>query len=144
MADASVTWVQGEQFVASASGGHSVVLDAPGGREVWQGIKPTEMLLAALGGCSGIDVIDILIKKRQQVSGLRVTVHGEQRDDFPKAFERITVHFEVRGRGVSPRAVERSISLSQEKYCSVSATISGVAAITTSYTIVEDDAGTGE
>ena len=138
MAEAMVTWVQGEQFVASGTGGHSVVLDAPGGRETWQGMKPPETLLAALGGCTGIDVIDILRKKRQQVSGLRVSVHGEQREEFPRAFERITMHFEVRGRDVSQQAVEQSIELSQQKYCSVAATVRGVATIATSYTIHED------
>jgi putative redox protein len=86
MAEANVTWVQGEQFVASGSGGHSIALDAPGGRATWQGFKPSELLLAALGGCTGIDVIDILRKKRQRVSGLRITVHGEQAEAFPHAF----------------------------------------------------------
>lgn len=138
MADAVVTWVQGDQFVASGTGGHSVVLDSSSGRETWQGMKPTEMLLAAVGGCTGIDVIDILRKKRQRVTALRISVHGMQRDEYPRAFEQITVHYEVRGHNVSAQAVERAISLSEEKYCSVAATVRGVAAITTSYTVVED------
>ena len=138
MADVRVTWVQGEQFVASGGGGHSIVLDAPDGRVTWQGFKPSELLLAALGGCTAVDVIDILRKKRQRVSGLRVTVRGEQRDEHPRAFERIVVHFEVRGQGVAEAAVERAIGLSEERYCSVAATLRGVAEITTSFTIVED------
>jgi putative redox protein len=140
MADVDVTWVQGEQFVASGDGGHSIVLDAPGGHPTWQGFKPSELLLAALGGCTGVDVIDILRKKRQRVSGLRVTVHGEQAEDYPRAFVRIAVQYEVRGQNVSEAAVARAISLSEEKYCSVAATLRGVATITTSFTIVEDDA----
>src|SRR5690348_13057629 len=106
MSDVAVTWVQGEQFVASGSGGHSIVLDAPGGRAAWQGFKPSELLLAALGGCTAVDVIDILRKKRLRVSGLRVTVRGEQREEYPRAFERIAVHYEVRGQDVPPAAVE--------------------------------------
>lgn len=138
MADVGVTWVQGEQFVATGTGGHSIVLDAPGGRDSWQGFKPSELLLAALAGCTAVDVIDILRKKRLHVSGLRVTVHGEQREEHPKAFERITVHYEVRGLNVPREAVERAISLSEEKYCSVAATLRGVATITTSFAVLED------
>jgi putative redox protein len=138
MSDVAVTWVQAEQFVALGSGGHSIVLDAPGGRTTWQGFKPSDLLLAALGGCTAVDVIDILRKKRQRVSGLRITVRGEQREEHPHAFERIAVHYEVRGQDVAESAVARAISLSQEKYCSVAATLRGVATITTSFTIVED------
>lgn len=138
MAEVGVTWVQGEQFVATGTGGHSIVLDAPGGRDRWQGFKPSELLLAALGGCTAVDVIDILRKQRQQVSGLRLTVEGTQRAEHPRAFEHIHVQYEVRGRGVNPTAVARAISLSEEKYCSVAATLRGVATITTAFTIVED------
>jgi putative redox protein len=143
MSDVAVKWVQGEQFVASGSGGHSIVLDAPGGREAWQGFKPSELLLAALGGCTAVDVIDILRKQRQRVRGLRVTVRGEQREEYPRAYERIAVQYEVRGQDLTPAAVERAISLSEEKYCSVAATLRGVATITTSFTIVEDGAADG-
>jgi putative redox protein len=137
--DVSVTWVQGEQFVASGAGGHSVVLDAPGDRAVWQGFKPSELLLAAVAGCTGVDVISILRKQRQRVSDLRVTATGEQREEYPRAFEHIHLAYEVRGRDVSASAVERAIALSEEKYCSVAATVRGVATITTSYTILPDD-----
>ena len=140
MSDVAVTWVQGEQFVASGRGGHSVVLDAPGGRATWHGFKPSELLLAALGGCTGVDVIDILHKKRQQVRSLRITVHGEQAATPPYAFERINVQYEVMGKNLSEGAVARAIALSEEKYCSVAATIRGVTALTTSFSIVEDDA----
>ncbi|HVC82311.1 MAG TPA: OsmC family protein [Chloroflexota bacterium] len=138
MSDVAVTWVQGEQFVASGSGGHSIVLDGPGGRATWEGFKPSDLLLAALGGCTAMDVIAILRKKRQRVSGLRVTVRGEQREEYPRAFERIAVHFEVRGQDIVEAAVERAIALSEEKYCSVAATLRGVATITRSFTIVEE------
>jgi putative redox protein len=138
MSEVGVTWVQGEQFVATGSGGHSIVLDVPSGRATWQGFKPSELLLAALAGCTAVDVIDILRKKRLQVSGLRVLTRGEQREENPKAFVRINVHYEVRGHDVPEDAVERAIALSEEKYCSVAATLRGVATITTSYAILED------
>ncbi len=144
MSDVAVTWVQGQQFVASGSGGHSIVLDAPSGRPTWQGFKPSELLLAALGGCTAVDVIEILRKKRQRVSGLQVTVHGEQQEEYPRPFKRIGVHYEVRGQDVSETAVEHAIGLSEEKYCSVAATIRGVAEITTSFTIVEDGSATDD
>jgi putative redox protein len=143
MSDVAVAWVQGEQFVASGSGGHSIVIDVPSGRNAWQGFKPSELLLAALGGCTAVDVIDILRKKRLRVSGLRVTVRGEQREEYPRAFERIAVHYEVRGEGITPAAVEQAISLSEDKYCSVAATIRGVATISTSFTIVEEGVASG-
>ncbi len=138
MAEVGVTWVQSEQFVATGTGGHSIVLDAPDGRDTWQGFKPSELMLAALAGCTAVDVIDILRKKRLHVSGLRVTAQGEQREEYPKAFERIHVSYEVRGYHVPAEAVERAISLSQEKYCSVAATLRGVATITTSFAILEE------
>ena len=141
MADVTVAWVQAEQFVASGSGGHSIVLDAPSGRATWSGFKPSELLLAALGGCTAFDVIAILRKQRQRVSGLRVTVRGEQQEEHPWAFTQINVQYEVRGQGVSAQAVERAIGLSQEKYCSVAATVRGVATITTTFTVVEEGQG---
>ena len=144
MTSVDITWVRGDQFVASDVAGHSVVLDTPGGREIWGGLKPTDLLLSALGGCTGMDVIGILRKGRQQVSGLRIIVHGDQRESYPRAFDRITIEYEIRGRGISAQAVSRAIELSHEKYCSVAATLSDTVAITTSYTIVEDEANTAD
>jgi putative redox protein len=137
MTEVGVTWVQDDQFVASGTGGHSIVLDAPHGRATWHGFKPSELLLAALAGCTAVDVVDILRKKRQPVSSLRVVADGQQNAEPPYAFEHIHVRFEVEGPRVSAQAVERAISLSQEKYCSVAATVRGVATITTSYTITD-------
>lgn len=138
MAEVSVTWVQGAQFVGTGTGGHSVVLDAPTGRETWEGFKPSELLLAAVGGCTGVDVVEILRKKQQKVTGLRITVTGRQQEVPPHAFTDIDIRYAVRGHGVSEQAVKRAIELSQDKYCSVAATVRGVAAIHTSYTVVED------
>jgi putative redox protein len=144
MGDVSVTWVQGVQFVGTGSGGHSVVLDAPAGRDSWEGFKPSELLLAAVGGCTAVDVVEILRKKRQALSGLRISVHGEQQADPPHAFNEIRVHYEVRGRDINPQAVERAIELSQTKYCSVAATVRGVATIHTSFTVIDDESAAEE
>lgn len=141
MTAVDVVWVEGDQFVATGTGGHSVVMDAPGGRDSWSGMKPTEMLLAAVAGCTGVDVISILRKMRQHVSGLRVSATGHQRETYPRAFDRIELLYEVRGHDVSSAAVERAIKLSHEKYCSVAATVSGVATITSSFWIEEDRPG---
>ncbi len=139
MGEVSITWVQGQQFVGSGSGGHSIVLDAPAGREAWQGFKPSELLLVALAGCTAVDTVDILHKKRQAFSGLRISATGEQRADPPWAFTDIHLHYEVRGRRLNAQAVERAIDLSLNKYCSVAATIRGMAAIRTSFSLVEDE-----
>lgn len=140
MTSVDLTWIRGAQFVAADHAGHSVELDAPGGRAVWDGFKPTDLLLSALGGCTGMDVLEILRKGRQQVSGLRIRVHGEQRGSYPRAFERITIDYEFRGHAIGAHAVARAIELSHEKYCSVAATLGGVAEIITAYTIIEDGA----
>jgi putative redox protein len=135
MSEVAVAWVQDNQFVATGSGGHSVVVDAPGGRQTWTGMKPTELLLAAVASCTGVDVISILHKARQQVTSLRVTATGVQREELPRAFTQIAVHYEIQGHDIQANVVERAIALSEEKYCSVAATVRGVATITTSYTI---------
>ena len=143
MTAVEVTWIQGDQFVASGDGGHCVVMDAPAGRDTWQGMRPTELLLAAVAGCTAVDVIDILRKMRQGVTGLRVTAQGHQREEHPRAFERIELQYEVRGSDISNTAVERAIELSHAQYCSVAATVSGVAQITTSYWIEEESRCSG-
>ena len=141
MTTVDVTWVKGDQFVASGSGGHAVVIDTPGGRDTWNGMKPTELLLAAVAGCTAIDVIAVLRKMRQHLTSLSVSAQGEQRETYPRAFVKIHLLYEVRGFGISSAAVERAITLSRDKYCSVAATVSGVAEITTSFWIEEENRG---
>jgi putative redox protein len=136
MSEVAVTWVQDRQFVATGSGGHSVVVDVPGARESWTGMTPMELLLAALASCTGVDVVSILHKARQQITGVKVSVTGVQRDELPRAFTQIALHYEIRGHDIQRAVVERAIALSEEKYCSVAATIRGVATITTSFTIL--------
>jgi putative redox protein len=130
-----VTWVQNEQFVGTDSTNHSIVLSTA---KDGTGAKPSDMLLVALGACAGVDVVGILVKKRQKLSGLQIQVDGQQDADPPWAFRKIHVEYIVRGQGISEKAVQQAVELSEEKYCSVAATIRGVAEITSSYQIVED------
>ena len=95
-------------------------------------------LLMALGGCTSVDVVGILRKKRQQLTGLTVRVSGEQDADPPWTFRRIHVEYEVRGRDLRPRAVEQAVALSEEKYCSVRATLEGKVELTREIRIVEE------
>jgi len=132
-----IKWVEKRQFVGIDSTRHSVVISGTG-PEDGVGMKPAELLLIALGACSAFDVLDILEKKRQKVTGLEVRVHGEQDPEPPWAFHRIHVTYRVRGRGISPKAVEDAVRLSEEKYCSVSATVRGVAEITHHVELVEE------
>jgi len=132
----SASWVKGWQFVATDSSDHSVVMDSPlmGGNS---GMKPAELLLVALAGCTGMDVISILQKKKQKVYDFEVNVSGERRPEHPKAWTKMHIEFIVRGRGVDPEAVERAVELSRTKYCSVHATLKGNVEITHSITIEE-------
>ena len=135
---AHVTWVQKRQFVGTDSSKHSVVMSSQD-EENATGMRPSELLLVALGGCTGYDVVDILLKKRQQLTGLEIVVTGEQDADPPWAYRKIHVHYVVRGRGLREKSVRDAIALSEEKYCSVAATVRGVAEITQDYTIVEEE-----
>jgi putative redox protein len=99
---------------------------------------PMELLLIALGSCTGVDVISILKKKRQVVTDYRIEVSGERREDFPRAYTRLFVKHILRGRKLSEPAVAQAIELSDQKYCSVAATLRGSAEIVTSYEIIED------
>jgi len=135
MGQVQVTWVQNEQFVGTDSTNHSIVLST--GKD-GTGAKPSEMLLVALGACTAVDVVGILVKKRQKLTGLQIKVNGQQDADPPWAYRKIHVEYIVRGRGISDKAVQQAIELSEEKYCSVAATIRGVAEIISSYQIVEE------
>ncbi|MCG2813718.1 MAG: OsmC family protein, partial [Thermodesulfovibrionales bacterium] len=99
---------------------------------------PMELLLIGLGGCSGMDIVSILKKKKQEINGVEIKVKGEKAGNYPKKFTDIDIEFIVRGRNVSDDAVKRAVELSMEKYCSVKATLEGSAKITWSYKIIEE------
>ena len=117
----TVTWMGERAFVAESGSGHAVVLDGPpdgGGRNI--GLRPMEMVLLGVGGCSAYDVVSILEKSRQKVSECRVELGAERADAIPAVFTRIHLHFVVSGQDLNPRQVERAVQLSAEKYCSAS------------------------
>ena len=126
-----------EFFVGVTPSGHAQAIETNSKRNL--AATPMELLLIALGSCTGVDVISILKKKRQKVTDYRVEVSGERREEFPRSYTRLSVKHIVRGRGLSEAAVARAIELSDEKYCSVAATLRGSAEIVTSYEIVAED-----
>jgi putative redox protein len=133
----SVTWVQKRQFVGSDSAKHSIVISSKD-EDNNTGVKPSDLLLMALGSCSAYDVVGILEKKRLALTGLEVTVTGEQDADPPWTFRKFHLEYVVRGKDLPELAVADAIRLSEEKYCSVAATVRGVTEITSSYRLVEE------
>jgi len=136
---AKVTYVDGLQFVGEASSGHAIVIDGDpefGGHNT--GLRPMELLLVGIGGCLGMDIISILKKKRQDVTGLEINVKGEKAKDYPKKFTDINVECVVKGRNLTEDAVKRAIELSMNKYCSVKFNLEGTAKIGFSYTVVQE------
>jgi len=118
---ATIKWIDGRMFVGESGSGHSVVMDGPqdhGGRNI--GIRPMELILIGLGGCSSFDVVDILEKGRHNVSGCVTELSAERVDAVPSVFKKIHLHFKVTGKDLSVAAVERAVTLSAEKYCSAS------------------------
>jgi putative redox protein len=140
MATVSVKWLEKRQFVGIDATKHSVVMSSHD-EQNGVGMSPSQLLLVALGGCTSYDVVDILEKKRQRVTGLHVTVTGEQEDQPPWPYRRIHIHYALSGRGLKEKAVRDAIELSQQKYCSVAATCRGAAEITYDFTINDEDGG---
>ncbi len=138
MAKAIVKWLEGKRFVGVDSTDHGIVI-AGTGEDGRIGAKPSELLLLALGSCTAYDVVNILEKKRQRLTGLEVQVTAEQESEAPWAFTSFHVHYVVRGRGLSERAVEDAIRLSDEKYCSVSATLRKGVAVTHDFEVIEEE-----
>ncbi|MDH5180513.1 MAG: OsmC family protein [Gammaproteobacteria bacterium] len=133
---ARVKWVQDVTFIGESASGHAVVMDGPpehGGRNV--GVRPMEMLLLGMGGCTAFDVIHILKKGRQAVQDCEVELSAERADTEPKVFTRIHVHFIVSGADLSEKQVQRAVKLSAEKYCSASIMLGKTAEITHDYEI---------
>ncbi len=118
---ATVKWVDGVMFVGETGSGHAVIMDGPpdhGGRNI--GMRPMELLLLGVGGCSSFDVIDILKKGRHDVKACVAELTAERVDAVPSVFSKIHLHFVVTGHDLKVAAVERAVKLSAEKYCSAS------------------------
>ncbi|KAF0110412.1 MAG: hypothetical protein FD147_1672 [Chloroflexi bacterium] len=134
MGTATVKWIGGKQFVGIDSTHHSVVLSTP---DEGVGIKPSELLLIAVASCSTVDVVEILEKKRMLLTYLEISVSGVQDQDPPWTYRKIHIHYRVGGKNLTEKAVSQAIQLSEEKYCSVAATIRATAQITTEFEILE-------
>ncbi len=136
---AQVTWVGPGLRLMGEAGGPAMVIDhaLPDEERDETGPRPMQLLLIGLCGCTGMDVISILRKKRQPFTGLRVQASAERADEHPKVYTKIHLEFVVTGDDVDAKAVERSIELSQTKYCPASAMLGEVAEITTSFRVEE-------
>jgi putative redox protein len=130
---AVIHWGGDDFFIGISPSGHAVTMDLRSERSTAAG--PMELLLIALGGCTGVDVVSILEKKRMKVLEYRVEVKGEARTEFPKGFKKLEVRHILRGEGLTEEAVKQAVTLSEEKYCSVAATLRGSAEIVTSFEI---------
>lgn len=137
--DCRVKWIEGMSFLAETESGHLVFMDgAPegGGRNLAP--RPMETVLAGTGGCTAYDVVLILKKSRQEVTGCEVQLKAERADSDPKVFTSIHMHYVVRGKALRPNLVEHAIRLSHQKYCSASIMLGKTAAITHDYEIQEE------
>ncbi|MEB6857777.1 OsmC family protein [Proteus cibi] len=134
--EARVKWVEDLSFVGESSSGHQIMMDGNSGDKA---PSPMEMVLIAAGGCSAIDVVSILRKGRHQVTDCEVKLTSERREEAPRLFTDINLHFIVSGKELTDKIVERAVQLSAEKYCSVSLMLGKAANITHSFEI--KDAG---
>jgi len=136
---ARARWVEGMAFMGEAGSGHAVMMDgAPeyGGRNI--GIRPMEMLLIGLAGCTGFDVVQILKKGRENVTGCDVEVEAERATEDPKVFTKIHIAYRISGHGLSQAKAERAVTLSKEKYCSASIMLGATAEMTYTLDVIDE------
>ena len=134
----SVKWIDGMLMVGKSDSGHAIVMDGPpeiGGENL--GVRPMEMLLLGMAGCTMIDVVNTLKKMREDVVDCQTQVSADRSEEYPKVFTNIHVHFVLRGKKLNPLKVDKAIKLSAEKYCSASIMIGKTAIITHDYEIIE-------
>ena len=136
MPTTTVRWLTGKQFVGTDSRNHSVVLS---GDDPAKGVSPSQMLLIGLSACTAYDVLNIMVKKRKPLTMLEIIADGEQDAKPPWTYRRIHLKYRVSGKDLTEKAVSQAVKLSQEKFCSVAATVRGVADITTEVEIVAED-----
>jgi len=127
----SLTWIKGLQFIAHANSKHGIVIDtSEKGGGFGAGNGPMEMVLEALAGCSAMDVVSILQKKRQKMTGFHIDVEGERAVEHPRVYTKIHLKYKIEGQDMSEKAARDAIELSKNKYCSVSAMLAKTAEIT--------------
>jgi putative redox protein len=130
---AHVKWIEDELFLGTSDSGHTLMMDANGGNLA---PSPLENVLISLGGCSSVDVVSILQKSRQDISGCTVEIRGTRVDSVPKLFSDIHLHFAITGTDIKTKHVERAVALSADKYCSVALMLNGKVNITHDYSII--------
>ena len=133
----SVNWIDGMLMVGKSHSGHSITMDGPpeiGGNNL--GVRPMEMLLLGVAGCTMIDVVTTLKKMRQNLTNCETKLSAERADEHPKVFTDIHIQFIVKGQDLDPKKVEKAITLSAEKYCSASIMLGETASITHDFEIV--------
>ena len=136
--DVKVKWIDGMMMVGESGSGHAVVMDGPpnvGGNNM--GVRPMEMLLIGMAGCTTVDVVSTLKKMRENIDDCVAEVSAERADDHPKVFTNIHIHFVVKGSDLNPTKVGKAISLSADKYCSASIMMAKTASVTHDFEIVE-------
>ena len=126
-------WQGGGTFIGSNATGGTVQM---GTLDEHPGVSPMELILVGLAGCTGVDIVDILEKMRQPLKALKVKVRGKKAEDFPKIYTDIEITYLIWGEGIDPKAVERAIQLSEDKYCSVSAMLRATVAIKSTYQLL--------
>ncbi|MDD3804273.1 MAG: OsmC family protein [bacterium] len=130
-----VKWIESMKFTAISDSGSKLVFEAPeeGKSPETNTFKPMEMLLLSLAGCTGMDVISILKKMRMEILEFKMTVEGKRREEHPKIYTEIKLHYHFKGKNLERDKIERAINLSQEKYCSVSAMLKQSSEVTFAY-----------
>jgi putative redox protein len=132
---ANVKWVEGNTYIGRSNSNHNVVFDAGSDGAA---PSPMEMVLMSGGGCSSVDVVSILKKTKQEFSSVDVQLTAERAETAPRVFTKINLHFVVTGNNVSEKHLERAVSLSAEKYCSVALMLDKTVEITHSHEVVQD------
>lgn len=136
---ARVQWLDGRAFVGESGSGHAVVMDGSpesGGRNI--GLRPMELMLLGLGGCTAFDIVMILERMREKVTALDIALEGERAKEDPKVFTHVKLIYKITGHKLKPTNVERAVKLSAEKYCSASAMFGKTATIEHSFEIMEE------
>jgi putative redox protein len=136
---ATVKWLDHMSFVGESGSGHSIVMDGPpddGGRDM--GVRPMEMVLLGMGGCTAFDVVHILKRARQEISDCWVELEAERAPEVPKVFTKIHAHYIVKGKGLDNKKVERAINMTAEKYCSVSIMLAATVEISHDFEVIDE------
>ena len=137
---AKIKWVEDMMFMGQSGSGHAVVVDGPpalGGKNM--GIRPMEMMLMGLGGCTSFDVMLILQRSRQEVTDCVAELSSERAETDPKVFTKIHLHYVVKGKGLDEKKVARAVNMTAEKYCSVSIMLSQSVDVTHDFEVIEED-----